>query len=183
MAIYRVLLMVLLFACTALPAWASDSTDGDLLKLTITAYSAGEIYFHTELSCSPTGYSTASTGGGSKGAETYGFWLALSRGNAQPDARTAAEIARFGDNIQHVSFHGIDFMLHSSEYVDWIEIDMRSCQRSELESYRAVMQMSQELDQSIINKLFEPAGRIGFAAKRFSPVPWPQTETVERSET
>jgi hypothetical protein len=169
-------LAILLLACTALPAWAGDATADGLYEITLSFYSDGELAAQSVYQCGAHQSLCGKLVCGTETDKRLKSWTYFRFGqDVQMDKQVADDLVKLGKNIQQVSFHGIDVLLYSTN-ADWVEIELRNCRQRNLDNYGAVMHMSEELDQDILNRLLTPAGRIGFAAKRFQPMSWPTAE-------
>jgi hypothetical protein len=167
---YRLfLLSAALVLLLAIPTWAEASANADVLEFTVTAYKDGQAYAGGAPHLTKDG-SIESFGVGNQ-AGSFEFWVLCiyDLDAARPDW-VAKDLARFDGKLQHVYFHGAEFLFYSSA-VDWIEIEVRGCQQTDLDRYLAVMGVSMNLDEDILNKVVKPLGHIGFAATKFPPVP------------
>ncbi len=175
---------ILVLACCLFSICAADMAlaqvidqEGDALEFSIMAYQHGELYAGVVFDTTTQRMSSFSVG---EDDGAYGWYMVGEYGEqpgGQPDW-IGPELARFGNDLQQVRFHGATFTFYSA-VVDWIEIEVRGCLFADLMPYLPLMDLSQGLDEGITNKLFRPMGRLAFAANHGAPVPWPEPELSE----
>jgi hypothetical protein len=162
-------LALLLGVLPALPALAAESKPkAELYEVVITTYSRGIVQAESTLRCHPDNMISTSIGTSSPDQAKTQLYCAFHFGDhPQVSPSVTSDLARYQGRLQHVSFSGADFQFYTAAVVDYIEIQLRVCSVSDIAPYRAIMEMSPEVDRDIYSRLLKPAGRIKVATTHF----------------